>query len=67
MIISEPMDFGSEYNFKKFCEKNNAISIDETLYKYKPENGEPCLYMKVVEINPFITDDDLIAALNFRW
>jgi hypothetical protein len=70
VVISEPMDFGSEDNFKKFCERTKAVPINEDrdLYRYKPPNeNEPALYMKVVKINQFVSDDDLIAALEFKW
>lgn len=70
LIISEPMDFKSEDKFNEFCERNNVNVINKVqkLYRYKPQTeDEPYLYMKVVNINPFVSDDDLIAALEFAW
>ena len=70
IVISEPMDFRSEENFKKFCKRTKAVPMNEdrNLYRYQPSNeNEPALYMKVVKINTFVSDDNLMAALEFKW
>ena len=57
VVISEPMDFRSEDNFKRFCERTKAVLINEDrdLYRYKSSNeNEPALYMKAVKINQLV-------------
>ena len=70
VIISEPMDFGSEEDFLKYCEKVNAVKDEYNIYKYKPEKvyeDEPSLlYMKPIDIHPFASDDCLDACIRFK-
>ena len=65
VIISEPMDFGSKKAFFNFCEKVNATREQNNLYKYISE--DELLYMKPIQVCPFVSDDELEACIQFKY
>ena len=70
VIISEPTDFGSDENFLKYCEKVNAVRDDDGVYRYMPEEAyknEPPLYMKPIQLHPFVSDMELEACIRFKY
>ena len=69
VIISEPMDFGSEKAFLDFCKKMNATKDVDNVYKYTNEiyKGEPPLYMKPIQVYPFVSDTDLESCIQFKY
>ena len=74
VVISEPMDFGSEEEFLKYVKDVGALKKDNDVYCYvgkdrygNPATNEPPLYMKPIKINSFVSDSNLPASISFIW